>query len=302
MFNFADYGGSQAHLGFRKYFQENKPVHVVIGDSRGLDIIPNHDIFIVVGESCVAPSGYKVCDLYLNCGSFDTCLYEERSITVIYKEHLKFNITKPVLRDKYLLPSDVLKEQSVGGNAVTSVGVDTRRRYLNILPNGYSVEQLINWYPATKIEGTTKFDEEMYRPYLNWPCAISRYGYIVHPEKPRFLTQTEMSAICGVEIPNDTWPGDCLPVKMSEWLALQCYYCLRGDWGEKDWQATYSKGKWENPPIEGDRKVFDLFLYTPSVEAGSSKGKYLPPKEGKNPNYNTKLLRNLDFRPEVFGV
>ena len=46
-----------------------------------------------------------------------------------------------------------------------------------------------------------------------------------------------------------------------KYLAAQCVYCLRGDWGEKDWASRYENGTFLNVPLNGGVKIYDFKEY-----------------------------------------
>lgn len=263
------------HLGFDRYFKRVHGSSNILIAQNWIQIAkrrPAIGLFAMTTEEACdyekrlpfdEIAGYRICDLYLNCLTFETAIWERRFVRVYYREDLKFNVTSPKLpafrKSVWSAIKDCPDPQHIPNQSAAE------SYYLRKLPNGFSVEGFNHRFPQYRFhDDIPEHVLQMFRPLLNLSCPVDGYNNLAHPSKTRLMSRAELGALINMEaLPTDVWLADIFPLAMSEWISLQCYFCLRGDWGERDWQSRYVKKKWEPCSTNAHRKCFDMIEYVP---------------------------------------
>lgn len=239
-------------------------------------------------DNVYGPKGYRVAHVFVNAASVGNAQMRKRYFFVAYHRDRNFNIEPPELPRHQTFVYDAIHqyEDMCDGEGTGPY------QHARLTPDEWSVVDKLNYgydlntflkfrYHDAPKKYRLVWDTRMspmpfslhslYRTSYCLPCPTlsSSSARILHPTRPRPLTNIELATIMGWDqAPVGKNPGaqiakGIVPA-VGAWLARQAQLYLDDAWGDEDWESSYNTktSTWEGQNTTGE-KVFNLTNYVP---------------------------------------
>lgn len=236
------------------------------------------------------PKGYRVAHLFVNAASTGNAQMRKRYFYVAYQGDKNFNIEPPDLPASQTFLYDAIHDledacegEGQGPNQHVRL-TEMEWQLVDKLNYGYDVNAFLRfrYKDAPKKlqriwdrrESPLPFSlHSIYRTSYTLPCPTlsSSSARIIHPTKPRPLTNLELARVMGWQ---QAPVGKNPPAQIAKgvvpstgaWLARQAELYLDDAWGDEDWESSYNThtATWEGRTTHGAlEKVFNTTNYVP---------------------------------------